>query len=102
MATFCYRIARGEKPEVLVDNVVQLIPVEDVCRIFIDLIRRGDNTPEIPVPPMAVRKVTEVLHELESFRAQYLERGIAPEQKTPFDRALFNMFRSYIVPGARF
>lgn len=102
IATFCHKLTHGEQPEVQVDGCVKLIYVGDLCREFLDIIRSGEAASPRPIPHGAERKVTEILAELERFKAQYLALGIIPELPGKFDVQLFNTFCGYIDHRSHF
>lgn len=102
VATFCYKLTHGEKPEIQTDGSLKLIYVGDLCREFISIIRTGEAAEMRPIAPGGERKVSELLNTFENFRSLYLEQGVIPELPTGFDVRLFNTFRGYIDQGSFF
>lgn len=96
VATFCHKLTHGETPGIQTDGTVPLIYVGDLCREFIGIIRRRDNAECLPITPGAEKKVSELLTELERFKALYFEQGIIPELHDRFELQLFNSFCGYL------
>ena len=96
VSTFCYKVARGEEPEIMIDAPVELIYVNDLCREFRKVIVGEINRMSYIPPATAVRKVSEIRDILLNFRKLYLEQGIIPQFKDDFELALFNTFHSYL------
>lgn len=101
VATFCYKLTRGEAPEVLQDSSVKLIYVGSLCQHIIDKIHEINqkNVPQIErdaVPYDFEKCVTEVLSLLQSYKALYFDQGFIPVLKDRNETNLFNTFCSYI------
>ena len=103
VATFCYKVARGEEPTIINDGDVGLIYINELVRIFIDTIKGtskanslGKNSFEVSIAPTSVNKVSRILGLLNRFKADYMGNGIFPSLEDPFEKALFNTFRCYV------
>lgn len=101
IATFCYRLTRGECPEVIQDSPVRLIYVGNLCSYVINRIETVQQmvAPVIesaPVPYDFEKKVTEVLSLLANYQHLYLEQGYIPAMNDPNEVHLFNTFCSYL------
>ncbi len=48
------------------------------------------------VPHQYTAKVTEILAILKNFKEEYLEKGIFPNLRKPFEKDLFNTYRTYV------
>lgn len=97
VATFAYKLVKGEQPSVNVDNNVKLIHVGSLCRFIISQFNHnGVNRIEVPFD--FERKVTDILSLFEQFNELYNKQGIIPQLKEVHDTHLFNTFRSYIEP----
>jgi len=101
IATFCYKLAHGETPEVLNDSSVRLIYVEKLCKHIIDRIRKNDHSnlavvERVEIPYDFEKKVKEILNLLNRFKEIYFVQGFIPELKDKNEVNLFNTFRSYI------
>lgn len=87
--TFCHRIARGERPTVDSDDVRTFVHAQDVAEALsgsigqAELDRRGTT---VSVPDLA-RRITA--------QAEVYRRGEIPALDSPFERDLFNTYRSY-------
>lgn len=95
IATFCHKIAQGEEPAIIKDNLVDLIYVLDLAKCIYQEI----STPQygtIRIKATYSKKVSEVLSELKQFRKIYQECHTFPSLEDPFSLALFNTYRSYI------
>lgn len=101
IATFCYKLTHGEAPEVLMDDLVNLIYVGNLCKYIVRKIRLF-NTNESPiiehdiVPYDLEKKVTEILFLLESYKSLYFEKGIIPALEDMNEINLFNTFCTYM------
>ncbi|MFA6104167.1 MAG: NAD-dependent epimerase/dehydratase family protein [Victivallaceae bacterium] len=95
VSTFCYKIAHGETPEIIVDAPVQLIHVKDLCREIYQVII-GEITAN-PYSPAhrAEKKVSEILKLLQYFRTLHLERKPLPCPDDKFEFDLFNTLMAY-------
>jgi len=103
VATFCHKIARGEKPEIIHDGEVGLIYINELVQLFIDCIysdenksKIGNNCFELKIAPTSKQKVSRMLSLLTGYQTDYMENGIFPNLEDPFEKALFNTFRCYV------
>ena len=96
VSTFCYKVARNEQPEIIVDAPVELIYINSLCREFYRVLKGEVNAAVYTPPATATKKVSEILNLLLEFRELYVERGLIPGLKDEFEFALFNTFHSYI------
>jgi UDP-2-acetamido-2,6-beta-L-arabino-hexul-4-ose reductase len=97
VATFCHQLTHGEKPVIQVDGNLKLIFVAELVSYIFKAIK--ENTGEIKtvkVPHTAESKVSDLLKTLESFRDNYMQRGIIPSLDNSFERNLFITFLCYI------
>lgn len=105
IATFAYKITRGEQPEIRCDQPVRLIYVDNLCRHILGKIRERYGTKQIErdlVPFDFERTVSGILHLFERFHALYVEQGIIPDLKDRNDLNLFNTFRAYLDTARHF
>lgn len=103
VATFCHKVAHDEKPTIINDGEVGLIYINDLVKIFIDTIfgnqsttSLGNNSFEVDIAPNHYVKVSRILELLNSYRTDYMEKGIFPNLEDHFEKSLFNTFRCYI------
>ncbi len=118
IATFCHQLTHGEEPKIEVDGEVKLIYVGELVKeiftvISNSLIVTSGNQSPIPnhqssitkhkspitsyqLPFTTEIKVSKVLTLLESYKANYFEKGIIPNLDTEFEKNLFNTFICYI------
>ncbi|QCW98805.1 SDR family oxidoreductase [Aggregatimonas sangjinii] len=103
VATFCHKIVRNEIPTVIQDNEVGLIYVNDLIQHFVNTISEtsasekiGSNSFELTIAPDYHIKVSKLLSLLNTFKKDYMEKGIFPNLANSFEKALFNTFRCYI------
>ena len=91
VATFCWKVAHGETPEIIVDAPVQLIYVKELCReIF--RVCQGEVEGNVHTPPHQYEvKVSAILDILQRFRA-----GHKPADAPSFERDLFETYSSFI------
>ena len=96
VATFSHQLTHNEQPRVEVDTQLKLIHIGDLVRIIYYLIENKIADDEFRITPTDEARVTEILTLLQSFKAQYFEKGIIPDLSDPFERNLFNTFVCYI------
>ena len=96
VATFCHQLTHNEQPRVEVDVLLKLIYIGDLVKIIYYLIENKISDDEFRITPTDEARVTEILTLLQSFRAQYFEKGIIPDLTDPFERNLFNTLVCYI------
>jgi len=107
IATFCFKLTHGERPQVMQDADVKLIYVGSLCRHIIENIRKTitSKKPIIErdeVPFDFEKKVSKILHFLNRFKELYYDQGFIPELKNANEINLFNTFRCYIDSANRF
>lgn len=91
IATFCYKLTHGEKPQVLVDNTVPLKYIGNLKNELVSIIEEVVEKKEcrnIPFAPEFEIKVTEVLQRLEDF-----QRGDKPNDLV--GKVLYETYESY-------
>lgn len=96
VATFSHQLTHNEQPRVDVDAQLKLIYIGDLVKIIYYLIENKITDDEFRIKATDEARVTEILTLLQSFRAQYFEKGIIPDLTDPFERNLFNTFVCYI------
>jgi UDP-2-acetamido-2,6-beta-L-arabino-hexul-4-ose reductase len=98
VGTFCYQLTHHQIPTIHIDADLELICVTTLVRFICENAMSGDGkkVSVVRVPPMAVRKVSDILQRLQVFQRTYLEKGIMPALSSEFDSALFGTFHSYI------
>ena len=96
VATFSHQLTHNEQPRVDVDAQLRLIYIGDLVKIIYYLVENKIADDEFRITPTDEARVTEILALLQSFRAQYFEKGIIPDLTDPFERNLFNTFLCYI------
>lgn len=92
-ATFCHLIAAGEEPQVHQDRELTLLHAQNAVDVLIGT---------VPVSAMADLAVNETVGGLArrlTAMARVYERTEIPDLASPFDRDLFNTYRSYLYPG---
>jgi len=93
VSTFCHQIAQGETPTVHQDATLELIHAQDVACIFVGLVQQEHSgTMRVPGRFILVGALLERLVLLASTYAA----GVLPDLRDPFDRDLFNTYRSYL------
>ena len=102
VATFCHKIANGEKPEIHVDGEIGLIYVLDLVQQISNIIEspekleRESGVATHPIPFTKKIKVSELLAQLNGIKEQYMDKFSFPSLVDDFDKALFNTFRCYV------
>lgn len=102
VATFCYQLTHGERPQIANDGTVNLIYVQELVDDIIAQVRKGEHQPLYVVKPTSTKRVSDVLSLLETYRDLYLEKGEIPYLSNSFELNLFNTYRSYIDDKNRF
>lgn len=102
VATFCYQLCNGEKPEIDVNAPVNLIYIDDLVSEIITAIRNGTSDTELYLRESSEIFVADILSKLFKFKTDYLDNGIFPDLRDEFSKNLFNTFRSYINPAEHF
>ena len=122
IATFCHQLTHNEQPKIEVDGDVKLIYVGELVKeiwnqingtqktqigqISTDKISENPHNPRMSraeskdhlcsIPFTSQIKVSKVLSLLESYKANYFEKGIIPDLDNEFEKNLFNTFLCYI------
>lgn len=92
-ATFCHLLANGGEPQVVDDKHLDLIHAQNAA----DLLTGQVGESEYPALQKS-ETVSGLLDRLSSF-AQLYRKGEIPDLSDPFDRDLFNTYRSYTFPA---
>lgn len=103
VATFCHQLTHNEQPKIEVDGEIKLIYVAQLVKHFIERIEliQSKHTNDCVIEEITVQhtielKVSNLLKILESFKADYFEKGEIPSLDTPLNRDLFTTFLAYI------
>jgi len=96
VATFCYKLWHNETPTIDVDGEMKLIYVGELVNEILTEIRKGESKYEVLVPYTSESKVSEILALLQTYKAQYQDKGIIPALNNRFETNLFNTFRCYM------
>ncbi|WP_336501628.1 NAD-dependent epimerase/dehydratase family protein [Microbacterium paraoxydans] len=92
-ATFSHLIAQGDTPRIETDRELELLHAQDAADVL-----RG-AVPFSGMPALQRREtVSGLLGRLQRYAALY-GRGEIPDVSDPFDRDLFNTYRSYTFPA---
>jgi UDP-2-acetamido-2,6-beta-L-arabino-hexul-4-ose reductase len=95
VTTFCYQIAKGMKPEVLINADIELIHAQRVAEKIIAVIEKEESG-DIRVRGKTL-KVSEALAQISKIAIQYKEQ-IIPSLSSEFELDIFNTYRSYLFP----
>lgn len=96
VATFCHKIATGEKPEIHVDGNINLIYVGELVQEFLKIIEKNESNQNLIINATSQIKVSEILSLINSYKSQYQDDGKIPVLDSIFELNLFNTFRSYM------
>ena len=95
VATFCHELAHGGKPTIVHDREIPFLHVQDAVDQMLGLANKGAaGVFELGGSPMVV---SALMTKLTAFHDLYLT-GQVPDIGSPFDRALFNTYRSFCFP----
>ncbi len=97
VATFSFQLAQGDEPKIIEDSLVELMHAQDLAEEISAIIEHSVDG-DIRLVGRKLR-VNGVLGKLREFDALY-RRNIVPDLSDPFDRNLFNTYRSYFFPQA--
>jgi len=95
ISTFCHQLARGEVPEVRMDAEMQQMHAQEVARLVLGALRE-ERVGELRPAGQRVT-VTGLLARLQVLAGTY-DQNIFPDLRSPFERDLFNTYRSYLFP----
>lgn len=96
VATFCHQLTHHQTPSIEVDGLLQLIYIDELVEVIWRKINAKRKEFFCKVVPTKALKVSQLLQQLQLFKASYFEKGNIPFLSTAFDIQLFNTFRSYI------
>lgn len=96
IATFCYKVTTGEKPEIHVDGTLSLIYVGELVQKILNIIGKGESNKKLTIEATSHIKVSEILTLLNSYKIQYQDNGEIPSINSTFELNLFNTFRCYM------
>ncbi|HAF30087.1 MAG TPA: epimerase [Bacteroidales bacterium] len=116
IATFCHQLTHEEQPRIDVDGEVKLIYVGELVKVIWGEIKnrtqitrieqiitdkkisvnQSDQRHQRSISHTSEIKVSQVLSLLESYKANYFEKGIIPNLDNEFEKNLFNTFLCYI------
>lgn len=102
IATFCHKLTHNEVPTIAIDGDLKLIYVGELVQVILSEIRNAKSQIEKVVPSTASAKVSEILNLLETYKTEYLDKGIIPAIANTFELNLFNTFRCYMNIAAHF
>jgi len=94
VATFAAKIAAGEEPTVTHDKEIPLLHAQDAAQALIDAATGNDQESEPPGRPTLVSSLIDTFRGFESL----YRVGEIPALDDPFQRDLFNAYRSYLFP----
>lgn len=97
IATFSHLLCNDGQPKIEIDATVDLIYVNDLIEKIHQVIFKNEYSNEFKISHSFSAKVSDVLEKLESYKKDYLFKGIFPQFRTYFDICLFNTFRSYFA-----
>ena len=95
VATFSHLLAQGGAPAIIEDRLLSLLHVQDAVGQMLDLIEHP--TSRVVTPAGRAMQVSQILEKLRSFHDLYVT-GEIPNIADPFDRSLFNTYRSFCFP----
>jgi UDP-2-acetamido-2,6-beta-L-arabino-hexul-4-ose reductase len=98
VATFCHQLLHGEQPRIDVDADMKLIYVQELAATMGNLILNppAEQVSVHYIQHSAEFKVSSLLELLNSYKSDYIEKGILPELDDPAKRNLFNTLVCYL------
>ncbi|MEM8931473.1 MAG: NAD-dependent epimerase/dehydratase family protein [Acidobacteriota bacterium] len=98
ISTFCHQLAAGETPRVIQDQELDWLHAQRAAEGVDRLLREAGGAATIERVDGHRARVGEVLERLGAMAADY-RSGIVPDLAEPFDRDLFNTYRSFLDPA---
>lgn len=92
-ATFCHQLAHGGQPVVNGDKELTLLHAQNAADLLIGTVA-PEQQPELEVVESVTGLLGRLQHQADTYR-----RGEIPDIADPFDRDLFNTYRSFTFPG---
>lgn len=97
VATFCYELTHGGKPEIHEDKEMNLIYINELTEIILEkIINPPTGFEKVKIKETARLNVSELLALLRRFKEYYFQKMIVPAFKNKFEQDLYNVFVSYI------
>tara|TARA_B110000003_G_scaffold17555_1_gene17278 strand:- start:6820 stop:7938 length:1119 start_codon:yes stop_codon:yes gene_type:complete len=96
VATFCHKVASGEKPEIHVDGTVSLIYVGELVKEILNVIEKGLSNKKLIIKSTTHIKVSEILNLISLYKSKYQDCGEIPTINSSFELNLFNTYRCYM------
>lgn len=98
VATFCWRLAHGQEPQIDVDRELELLHAQDAAACILAHLSPQSPSGAVCVPGTSA-SVGEILARLKAI-AQTYPGDEFPDLSDSFDLQLFNTYRSYLYPQA--
>ncbi|MEJ8574514.1 NAD-dependent epimerase/dehydratase family protein [Microbaculum marinum] len=95
VSTFCHQLASGGEPRIDVDAEIEFLHAHEVAQGIGTLL--ADQGAEVWRPEGTRLTVSALLDRLRTIDADYRDHYI-PDLREPFERDLFNTYRSYLFP----
>lgn len=95
VATFCYKLAHDETPQIINDGLLKLVYVNELIDDIYQLLLSNENG-KVDIKHRHEILVSELNAKLQSFKDSYLDNGKFPDINDPLSLALFNTYRCYV------
>ena len=96
VATFCHQLAKGERPEIIEDNQMNLVHVRDAVELMFEAMENRVNGDM--QPGGRAINVSSLLKVLKDMDMCY-RSGVVPDLSDMFHLQLFNAYRSFLFPS---
>ena len=96
ISTFCYQLARDERPQIEVDAAYDYLHCYDVAENLMNILQNKPNH-DVFLQGRNM-SVSEILGRLTLFDVNY-RGGVIPDCQDRFDLSLFNTYRSHLYPS---
>ena len=96
VASFCHQLTHNDTPKIDIDGELKLIYVGELVEEILSVIKSKNGNHLLPVTHTKEIKVSAILRLLETYKEQYMEKGIIPLLNNRFEINLFNTFRCYM------
>ncbi|MGE3974624.1 MAG: NAD-dependent epimerase/dehydratase family protein [Bdellovibrionales bacterium] len=95
VSTFCYQMAKGEKPSFHQDSEIEPLHLSEASEFLWNLIKNGhEGQIRATGKPIMVSELLALISKMDGL----YKKRLLPDLASPFEEQLFNTYRSYLFP----